>query len=220
MVEKYNVWGDFSLDNNNSNILHKGNRMEKSPCQGELFSEVLQKKDNQYKLWISKAAFQLKIRGGKNSAYCSTGEDIVHDIILGILCGRIIWDSERVPNINTFMHHQIRSQVSNLVRSERMKIVPYRRLGDDPSIPKYIDADKVWSEPMENILEEQDRKELREKILSELSDDVLGHFVFEEIIEGSGNKWIAEDLGIAVKDVVNAKRRIAAVIQREYYVEG
>jgi DNA-directed RNA polymerase specialized sigma24 family protein len=185
--------------------------MENTP---DLFSEILKKRDSRYRLWVSKADFQLKFKTGSSIVKHMTGEDIVMDIISGVLCGRINWDQERIPNLGTFMHHQIRSHVSNLVKKEQGHLCPYRSLSHtSSSYPKYIDADLIESESLSEILKEQDLNEIREIILKELKDDIIAYFVYEEIAGGSKNSDAAAMLGIPVSEVVNAKKRIMKVIK-------
>jgi hypothetical protein len=185
--------------------------MENTP---DIFSEILKKQDYRYRLWVSMADFQLKFKTGSSIVKHMTGEDIIMDIISGVLCGRIKWDQERVPNLWTFMHHQIRSHVSNLVKKEQANFCPYKTLShNSSSYPKYVDADLIESESLSEILEKQDLNEIREIILKNLKEDIIAYFVYEEIAGGSKNCDAAAMLGIPVNEVVNAKKRIMKLIK-------
>jgi hypothetical protein len=178
-----------------------------------LFSEVFRKKDYRYKSWVAKADFQLRFKTKNLIVRYSTGEDIILDIVTGVLCGNIHWDPEKVE-LGTFMHHQIRSHISNLLRKELNKLTP--TVSEyDKVFPKYVDTGNLVSESLGEILYNQDLKEIRETISNYLEEnDVIAFFVFEEIIKGSKNQDIAETLGITDKDVVNVKRRIDHALKR------
>jgi len=54
--------------------------------------------------------------------------------------------------------------------------------------------------------------EIRDVILEILDKDIVAYFVFEEISRGCENREIASSLGVDVKDVQNAKKRICRII--------
>jgi DNA-directed RNA polymerase specialized sigma24 family protein len=191
--------------------------MLNDPDFNQLFSEVFRKKDYRLRLWISKAEFQLRLRTKNLIVRYHTGEDIIQEIVTGLLCGRIHWDQEQVPNLNTFMHNQIRSHISNLLRKEKCTLILSRSLSARlPVYPRYVDADNTEAESLEDILMQMDLKELKPLLLERLKDDIIAYFVFEEITGGSLNHEIAGTLGIKISEVVNAKKRIRTLLKKIY----
>jgi DNA-directed RNA polymerase specialized sigma24 family protein len=180
-------------------------------CKG-LFSELFRSKESQYRLWVNQAEFQLRLKTKYLIGKYSTGEDIVQDIITGVLCGRIHWDQEKV-SLRTFMYHQIRSQVSNLLKRELSKLTP-TRAEYERTFPKYVDAEQTISCNISDISRKQDLDERIRIILEKLENDPIAYFVFEEMIKGSTNQDIAEVLKMDIHEVVKAKRRIKSVIRK------
>jgi hypothetical protein len=184
-----------------------------TPDLNGLFSSIIRNKVFPYRIWVSKAEFQLKLHTKNLFARYSTGEDIIMEIITGILCGRIHWDQVRVPNLHTFMHHQIRSHISNIVRNEKNKLTPSKINPDQKGFPVYVDADNIPSDSVNEFLTMMELVELQKRVLHKLQEDVIAYFVYEEIIAGSTNRFIAEKLKIPYSEVVNAKKRIIRVVK-------
>jgi DNA-directed RNA polymerase specialized sigma24 family protein len=59
-----------------------------------------------------------------------------------------------------------------------------------------------------DIVSDYEFNEMLNELIAELQDDEVAYFVFEYLILGYGNSEIANELGISVSDVVNAKKRI------------
>jgi len=163
------------------------------------------------KLWISEADFQLYLRTRGCIARYTSGEDIVSEIVAGVMSGRIIWDMERVPNVNTFMYHQIRSYVSNIAKKE------FNKLYNNDCYETTLS--RIYSEPEntpeeEDVYKQMDCEELKNRFLAFVSGDPTAADVFNESLQGAKNIEIADVLGITVSEVENAKKRVKRYIER------
>lgn len=180
----------------------------------EIFSEIFRKKDYHLKLWISQAKFQLELKTRGRIARFTSGEDVVLEIISRVLSGIITWDTERVPNVNTFMYHQIRSNVSNLVKKELCKIAQLTGQDAVPDSCMQLDAGHYSIAEPGDVYKAADLNELKQSILKELGDDITASRVFIEMTEGVTNLSAAQSLGLTVREVENAKKRIKRAVQR------
>lgn len=177
----------------------------------EIFSGIFRKKNYQLKLWISEADFQLYIRTRGCIARYTSGKDIVSEIIAGVISGRIIWDIERVPNINTFMYHQIRSFVSNIAKKEFHKL--YNNDCYETTLSRiYSEPDNIPEE--EDVYKQMDCGEIKNRFLRYISDDPVAAAVFQESLQGAKNIEIAAVLSITVSEVENARKRIKRHIKK------
>lgn len=128
-----------------------------------------------------------------------------------MISGRIIWDMERVPNINTFMYHQIRSFVSNTAKKE------FNKLHNNDCYETTLS--RIYPEPdnipiVEDVYKQMDCGEVKDRFLRFISNDPAAAAVFNESLHSTKNIEIAGVLSITVSEVVNAKKRIKRYIEK------
>ena len=156
------------------------------------------------------ALFRLRYRGltfpkGK------TADDFVQEAIASIFDGESTrnWDSAKHPDINKYLMGVISSLMSNLFTSAEMKIITSLSpdtFGTNSPMPFYDSVPQLDGK--------MDLVTLIEKIQTDLEDDEIAFFVFTERLDGLPNREIASSLGIEVRDVENAQKRINRVIKK------
>ena len=173
-----------------------------------IFKDIFEGRENgTLKIWIRHAEILLKNKAGDLKNRCMTAEDIVHEIICRTIEGKRKWDRKRVPNLNTYMW----GQISSLVDSETRKAVRFTYPEPDENAGKKaapVILEEIPDYSVPDIGEDTDAAALEKKCLKLLEDDPAALKVFNEMMKGSKNREIVEDLGLSYKDVVNAKRRL------------
>lgn len=141
--------------------------------------------------------------------------DYVNEAFEKILSGQRVWDKNKYPDVTDLLSRIIWSCIMNEISSKTKKVE-----NDGGRISRF-ESIYVTDENGESILREisdnnQDveyeihKKIMYEKIFEELEKrgDDEAYLVLERILDGLSNKEIAEDLGIDINKVVNARKRI------------
>jgi hypothetical protein len=179
-----------------------------------IFAEIFNNKnDNRLKSWLNQADFQLRIKSCDELAPYVTAEDVVLDIITGVLTGRINWDMKKVPNVSTFMHHQIKGWVSNLQKRELNRVILFTSYSECIPKPAVRDVEEIPGVTLQEILMEQDIMELRDMIRQRLEKDAVAYALFEEILSGIKNRSTGDEVRLSESELENEKKRIRSLLR-------
>ncbi len=148
-------------------------------------------------------------KGGNIAGY--TGMDIVQITLEKIIKGIRKWNRKKIPDFTSFLFVATFSVVRAAHKKESKFITLdlYDGEGklDENRFPEFIK--ECYSEDFRDKIFRKDFESLLANLQKDLEEDVNAYFVFEEILEGNdSNIAISSKLGIDVKEVVNAKRRI------------
>jgi hypothetical protein len=149
-----------------------------------------------------------------------TAEDILSNVIFKLLTGEIIWIQEKSTLID-FLFLRIRSEVSNLVKKEKIFIpVPLQKLdcteedfdGNETVLPL---PKELIINPFEDELnnENLDPVKLKKFALKLFRNSTEEFCVIDEMYKGSKPRHIAAALGITENDVYNIKKRIIRLLK-------
>ena len=151
--------------------------------------------------WIRFAEYyRMHVNGGHYAAHY-TSEDIVYGLLLDIMTGKRKWDIKKVPSIDIYVYHSIRSIVSRESSRKGNRCV---------SLDDCVDNGRNYL-CYNNIYEEENKNYINETIeaCTRLFDkDTECGVVFLEACNAMKNQEIAEKYGMTVRDVENAKKRI------------
>ncbi len=148
-------------------------------------------------------------KGGNISGH--TGMDIVQMTLERIIKGKRKWNRQKIPRIESFLH----LAVFSVIRDEHNKAKKFATLDmydadgrfDENRFPEFIK--ECYAHDFSKKLFEDDFEQLLTMLQKDIETDIDGYFVLEEILKGNdSNISIADKLGIEIKDVVNAKKRI------------
>ncbi|PIQ09414.1 MAG: hypothetical protein COW71_06595 [Ignavibacteriales bacterium CG18_big_fil_WC_8_21_14_2_50_31_20] len=136
-------------------------------------------------------------------------DDTLQNVFEKILKLKRKWYYNKVPDFLKFL----RMAIFSYLRNERNKKDNYNYTpieADEESNTLLIDliTEYIYNYPADKLVNES-FEQLVDKCLEELKGDEIAFFVFEEMMEHSKtNIIIAKNLGLDVKDVENAKKRI------------
>ena len=176
----------------------------------ELHSLFAYDKEIHYRL-VYYALKNIRLYFASDTANCFTAHDVVQIVLEKVLTGARKWNKELVPDLKAFLFLSIIS----FIRNEKIRIKDTGHL--DIDLHSYENSgagsNNYFAEPAYEICDDDifitDMKAVIIKLRESLKDDVYASFILEEILEGAdSNIEIAGALGISVKDVENAKRRI------------
>lgn len=143
-----------------------------------------------------------------------TAEDVVEIAFEKILKGKRKWNKEKFPQFIDFLRVVIFSFIRNeKKRNDRVKEIGYYDVDGEPIIEAYPEYIKVCLEQdFESQLIEDDFETLSSKFLENFKKDEVAYFVLEARLNGNdSNKEIAKKLGIKVREVESALKRIKYV---------
>ena len=148
-------------------------------------------------------------KGGNIAGY--TGMDIVQITLEKIIKGIRKWNRNKIPDFTNFLYVATFSVIRAAHKKEKKFITldPYDAEGefDENRFPEFIK--KCYAEDFRDKIFGTDFESLLAGLQKDLEEDVNAYFVLEEILEGNdSNIEISAKLGIDIKEVVNAKRRI------------
>ena len=145
------------------------------------------------------------------SFHSPTAEDVVQDVLTSIIELRRKWHRDTFPDFHKFVRLAILSHIRNENKKKR-NLETTELLDQDGNLGQesirmilreYVRQDAAETDYRENM------EVLFQQCRDELKDDVYATFVLEEICNGlTSNIKIAETLGVGVRDVENAKKRI------------
>jgi DNA-directed RNA polymerase specialized sigma24 family protein len=167
----------------------------------------------------------------RDSIEILTAKDVVQTVLVKFMEGDRKWDKKKVPNIvNTIL-----MSIISYVRNEWKKMRIQNRKGKIEYVDQYDEDGNLNEHNLPELIktymnEDLKVEELRDRIENmkmncfrelEEKNDVDGYYVFEQIVENTYlpdsrdlNKTIADELGISVKEVENAKKRIRRSIKK------
>jgi len=182
--------------------------------RGEILGEIqlFLNGDGKYDRLVFRANRMLKARLGNGHEKAMMGNDVVMELIEALYTGRRKWNREAMPDLEPWLYSQLRSAVSNTLKREKKFQVPNDCEDEDDS---YADAgEEAFSDhdPVQDYVDEETLNRIRKK----LKPDPEAEAVFEELTKDSGNQEIADDLGLDIQEVVNAKRRIQKRVDKIY----
>ncbi len=140
------------------------------------------------------------------------GNDVVWELIEALQEGRRKWDREAMPDLEPWLHSQLRSVVSNIVKREKRFPCHDDFENEDDSCVDANEEALSDDDPVQQYMDE----ELLDRIRKELEPDPEAGAVFEELTKDNGNQEIADILEIGSQKVVNAKRRIQRRVDKVY----
>jgi len=133
--------------------------------------------------------------------------DVLQNVFEKILQLKRKWYYKKVPDFLNFL----RMAIFSYLRNERNKIdnlVSIETGEESNTLLIDLLSEYVNKYPADSLVNEN-FEQLVERCLNEFNGDDIAYFVFEEIMENSkSNIVIAKNLGLEVKDVENAKKRI------------
>lgn len=136
-----------------------------------------------------------------------TGADILNTVIEKYLSGERNWDRKNPKEFWQWADKNMLSEVYNYANRE-FKSVKFDEI-DEYEAESYAQNFNYDNYPDDfDIVSDYEFNEMLNELIAELQDDEVAYFVFEYLILGYGNSEIANELGISVSDVVNAKKRI------------
>lgn len=142
-------------------------------------------------------------------------DDTLQNVFEKILKLKRRWDYNKNPDFLNFL----RMAIFSCIRNERDKKDNYNYVAieaDEESNTLLIDlfSEYVYNYPADKLVYES-FDQLVEKCIEELKGDEIAYFVFEEMMENSkSNIVIAKNLGLEVKDVEKAKKRIKSKMSK------
>ena len=141
-----------------------------------------------------------------------TSDDVVNNVLEKIISGKRRWDKERFPDVLDF----IRISMLSYVRNERKRKAKFELVdlcNGDGELEEWKHKDYLAvcfdNDLNEDLLDHVKFWKLSEQLFFTLSEDVYATFVLEKRLEGfRSNIAIANNLGIEVKEVENALKRV------------
>lgn len=149
-------------------------------------------------------------------------KDIVMEAIEDILTGKRKWYKNKCERITIFIVGVIKSKIRNYVNSNghkiNKKIVPlYPSIAEsenENSENSIYDEERAKYFNSDNEDEPPDTEEYYNKILDLFLDDEIAYCVLDELLSSDDynrkdkNQLLAKELGISVREVENAKKKI------------
>jgi DNA-directed RNA polymerase specialized sigma24 family protein len=127
------------------------------------------------------------------------GEDILDNIFLDIYTGKKEWDPICYTDIRLFVQLLIHTTIRNFADHEKHNV----KLD---TVEQFLTEDHTIDIVMEHTITDH--------CLKELEDDETTSFVFLDAYEDMRNREITKDLGISVREVENAKKRMRRKLEK------
>lgn len=172
---------------------------------------------------VGRAWYGQSQKGTVSMAAGNTPEDIVHQAISKTIEGAKtgegrIWDGER--DLFDYLTSVIDSELSNLQRSAtNRRLVRAGTLGsDDPADDFLSQVRDQQAQSGEDEMLAAEKEEEANAFVGDFIDSLQGDDFLEGIvgclIDGMKPREIAEELNVPIKDVYNAKKRIANRLEK------
>jgi DNA-directed RNA polymerase specialized sigma24 family protein len=146
-----------------------------------------------------------------------TSDDVVSNVLEKIISCKRIWNKERFPDILDFIRISMLSYVRNeKKRKAKIELVDLYNAEGELEEWKHGDYLSVCikNDLSYGLLNVDEHEKLCDLLFCVLKEDVYATFVLEKRLEGMrSNIVIAENLGLEVKEVENALKRI----KRKYF---
>jgi DNA-directed RNA polymerase specialized sigma24 family protein len=167
------------------------------------FQSILDSSDGTYEKWLHYADIMITLY--RLQEYLSPG-DVINSIYLKLYDGERNWNQEKYPDLRVYVFMMIKSFVNNFNEKQKKNVCIAPLLERIGSFATLTDSAA---------------NELKEQCLFALKDDPEGREVFLKLIEFHKNQEAAKNLGIEVKSVEYAKRRIQRKLKPvfEKYIE-
>ena len=178
----------------------------------EAFEECVNNTErNYYAEWLASADKYLYIflNGRLRNKY--EAKDIVHTLLDKLCSGERKWDKDKYPNFGVYFFMIIKSHVWNLSVVEEKYVQTgdlYDEDNEEFDAEPAIDLDSLNSLSLKEVLSDKDANELQNLCLKELKDDENAAIIFLYRADGLMNNEIAGDLGLDIKIVEAAVKRI------------
>ena len=150
---------------------------------------------------------------GMNSFRSVAAEDVVQDVLTSIIELRRKWYRDSVPDFHKFVRLAILSHIRN--ESKKKQNIKTTELFDEDGNLGQESIQMILTEYTREDTRDTDFKTNMDAILQQCKDqlkkddDVCAVFVLDEICNGmTSNIKIAGTIGVDVRDVENAKKRI------------
>ncbi len=178
------------------------------------FQELLEREPQRYRKWTTMAHKLIRVMRKSGTARHIEADDMVSQIIEKIINGKRYWDMDKV-NLDVFIYHCLRSEISNLLKKEEKMPVSYRLSCDYQADEEDYHIDKNHNLPLESILREQDYTELTRLCFSKLEKEgeIECYFVLEETLKGGSAEETAKALNMSVNRIYELRRRIKMKLQ-------
>lgn len=177
----------------------------------KVFESIINNGDGTYEKWLVTADMWLNnfLTGKLKNKY--QAKDIVHDLFIRLCDGKRKWDKDKYPDFVIYFFMLIKSRVWNLAKYEERLVNAAESYYEDENGENGntgLIIDNVNYLGLDQVLSEADEKELYQLCLEKLNDDEDGCIIFMEAAEGKSNREIAEELGVDIRFVENAKKRV------------
>ncbi len=177
----------------------------------EAFEDAYKNIKHLHKRLLYFALGKIRLYFNANTFRNTDAEDVVQIVSASILSLRRKWYRDKIPDFHKFVRLTILSYIRN-ERKRKDKFETGELFDDDNNLT----ADNINEIIKEYAREDAEQKYFREDVeiliqrcIDELDDDVFAVFVLEERCNGlESNIEIAEKLGIEVREVENARKRI------------
>lgn len=188
--------------------------MENLEKVNEAFEKAFKDEDaGHYEYWLRVADCLLDWYLKGNSARHHTAEDVVREIVLKFLSGVYTWDMEKYPDIDINMKIRIKWYILNLKTTNKKEFVmPEYNYDDDGEEIQFLDKNQHLT--LEEILQVEEREELRSIIRKEIDDDTECALVYMEILNGKQTKDIAEEYKRPPDEINKYKKRLRNKIKK------
>lgn len=168
---------------------------------------------------IKKAEVLLSTLTNNNKINGLEAGDLVMESISAILSLDRKWYKERCPNIVVLIIGVITSKIKNIVNGKNFKyenkIIPLFQNDENDNYPNSVYDDELGKSFNKADFEfENDGEEIINNILKLFEDDIEAYCLIDELIRTEDynvkeqNQLLSKQLGISVRDVENAKKRI------------
>jgi RNA polymerase sigma factor (sigma-70 family) len=177
----------------------------------KVFESAINNNDGTYEKWLAVADIWLNnfLTGKLKNKY--QAKDIVHDLFIKLCDGKRKWDKDKYPDFVIYFFMLIKSQVWNLAKYEEKLVNAtenYYEEDNEENGNTGLIIDNVNFLGLDEILSGADERELYKLCLEKLNDDEDGCIIFMEAAEGKPNQEIAKELGVEIRFVENAKKRV------------
>ncbi|MDD8017241.1 MAG: sigma-70 family RNA polymerase sigma factor [Bacteroidota bacterium] len=199
----------------------------------ELFENIVNDHQGLYHRLLAAAHCRLRHSFTGRRECVIEAEDVINTIFEKLYSGERTWDKEKYPCFESYFFMLIRSLVYNVALHE-YRLVPFTEnyvsgKSETRTLPAAMNAldnsdddFPTYNKPLRESVQWDDcppelaMQELETLCLKKLEHDADAGIIFLGMLDKKTNKEIAEDLGIGVSAVENAKKRIQRKLRPVY----